>query len=250
MPTLAIIYKDKTQTPDLERISELLDGWKTLCLNGETFSLANLSGKLENKELHFVVYSKSLIRSSIQELIALRNCYPQVVIIYYHPYLRHRQFIGLSEAGVNHCIIGDCQEQTLIKALEKSWEDHWKRIQNSLLPVNIKDLSFRERKILEYIEDNHLRTCNTVSLANFLNISESHFRAVFKQSFGITFRNFKKKLFNYYESVLLFEKKLRPTDVSKLLNYKNFSGYSRAFKDRHGKPLSKVRAEYRNELIN
>ena len=250
MPTLAVIYKDKMQTSELEKIGEQLEGWYTLYLNGQTFSLTNLSGKLKNKELHFVVYSKSLIRSSIQELINIRNTYPQATIIYYYPYLRYRQFISLSEAGVHGCIIGDYQQDILINTLERFWEDHWKRIKNSILPVKRKELSFRERKILKYIEDNHLRTCNTESLADFLNISESYFRAIFKQSFGLSFRDFKKKLFNYYESILLFEKKLKPNKVCDLLNYKNLSGYSRAFKDRHGKPLSKMRAEYRSELSN
>ena len=248
LPTLAIICKDKPQTSDLEKIGKHLEGWQSLYMGGETLSLTNLSGKLKNKELHFIVYSKSLVLSSIQELINLRSCYPQAIIIYYHPHLRHRQFISLSEVGVNCCIIGDSQQHVLINTLQRFWEDHWKRINNSILPVKRKDLSFREKKILKYIEDNHLRTCNTASLADFLKISESHFRAIFKQNFGITFRDFKQRLFNSYESVLLFEKKLKPNEVCELLSYKNFSGYSRAFKDRHGKSLSKARAEYRSEL--
>jgi YesN/AraC family two-component response regulator len=248
LPALAIIYQGKTGIYDLEGIGEQLEGWETYYLNGETSFLADLNGKLADKELHFAVYSRNLIESSIQELRALRKSYPQVIIIYYHPHLRHRQFISLSEAGVNCCIIGESQQAILLNTLQGFWEDHWKRIHTSILPVKRRELSFRERKILGYIEDNHLRSCNTVSLASFLNISESHFRAIFKENFGLTFRNFKKRLFNYYESVLLFEMNLRPNEVCELLSYKNFSGYSRSFKDRHGKPLSKLRAEYRSEL--
>ena len=65
-------------------------------------------------------------------------------------------------------------------------------------------------------------------------MSESYFRKEFKKYFNLSFREFKARLMNHYESMLLFEKHLKPYHVSEILNYKNISSFSRSFKIRNG----------------
>jgi AraC-like DNA-binding protein len=105
-------------------------------------------------------------------------------------------------------------------------------------------LSKKAQQILKFVESRPLRECNTYSLALSLNISESHFRKEFKRHLKINFREFKKRLFAHYETVLLFEKKLKPGDIFKILDYKNISAFSRSFKMRHGDSWQSMVRDY------
>lgn len=216
----------------LEQFAKELNGWTVQAADSKKLLL---QGDLQDKQFHFYIFSKSLNNRTMQEIAELHHRHPHSIIIYYYSYIKHRQFIDLHEAGVQCCIVGENQQKTLIEALEKLWLHHWRRIPESFLPQKGQNLSARGRKILGYIERQDLTQCNIASLARYLEISGSHCRMEFKGNFGTSFREFKKKLFRHYESVLLFEYRLKPNEIYEILNYHHLSGYSRAFKARHGK---------------
>ena len=96
------------------------------------------------------------------------------------------------------------------------------------------DLNQVDPQILAYIEDHELSNCSIKSIADYLELSPSHFRSEFRKNFGLNFRDFKQKLFSHYEQVLLIKKGYKPKEVFKLLNYANLANLSRSFRNRHG----------------
>jgi len=199
---------------------------------------------LYENQFHFIVFSKAVNCKTIQDIKELHRQHPHTIIIYYYSYIKHRQFIDLYEAGVECCVIGEDQQSTLVEALNKLWLKHWRRIPDAILSKERERFCVRGKKILSYLESRQLKYCNIASLARHLGISESHCRMEFKNNFGTSFREFKKKLFKHYESVLLFEYKLKPHEIYEILNYHNLSGYSRAFKARHGESWRTTRHVY------
>lgn len=203
---------------------------------------------LQDGELHFLIFSKSLNPDTLHELQLIKKKMPLLQVLFYSPSLNNRQFARLYEAGITCCIIGENRLENLIQLLEELWERHWKRIPDSILRTNRSDLSARAKKILEYIENKPLRDFNINAIAHYLELSESHFRAEFKNTVGMSFREFKQKLFFHYESVLLFRNKLKPIEIFTTLDYKNLSAFSRSFKARHG--LSWRKFKYGSKELN
>ena len=250
MSSILVISENWKQTAEISEILDKFNGWSNFFIDPQNFTASELNEFLKESEFHFLVFAKNLDNQSIQELKSFHQNHPQTKIVYYYSLLKHDQFIKLDETGISCCIVGNHQQLVLQNVLNDLWEKHWKRIPDFLLPAKRDELSARTNRIIKFIENKQLKKCNLISIAEHLNISQNQCRTEFKRNIGIYFRDFKKRLFNHYESVLLFEKKFRPKEVCKLLNYKDLSGYSRAFKERHGKSLSKAKSEYRNELNN
>jgi AraC-like DNA-binding protein len=211
-----------------------LPNWEFYILQTVTESREQIERHIREKEIHFLVYESELTPAAATILSKFQHQYPFLSIIYYNSLLRDGEFNELHQAGISHCIIGESKEKNLIETLHRLWATHWKRIPNNIFESASKPLSGRAIHILRTIENKPLRECNTCSLAQSLDISESHFRKEFKRYFRINFREFKKRLLSHYESILLFDKKLKPGDVFSILDYKNISAFSRSFKMRHG----------------
>ncbi len=236
MPSVVIIPENQRDVNSFVNIRSNFSGWEIHVLPPRAAAVASIKSIFREKELHFLVYAKRINKDSLQELKTLHKVFPQVTIVYYCPYLNYCQFLYLYDCGVSSCVVGEEEPHKLMNRLGHLWRCHWKQIPDSFLAVPRDELSCRAGKVLTYIETYQLKHYNSASLAKFLGISKSHFRTEFRQEFGYSFREFKRKLFKHYESVLLFEYHLKPNEIYKYLNYRYLSGYSRAFKVRHGQP--------------
>jgi AraC-like DNA-binding protein len=234
MPTALVYYQGHSRIKELAGSLSDLNGWD-VCFNArENFPIQKLLNDFQECELHFLIYANALDIDSLNELYFIRKSCPFTFIIYYNSYLVNQQFLKLSEAGINACIIGSQRQNYLQELLQKLWQKHWKRIPDKIYPNCPKSLSSRARKVLTFIENKTLNHCQVKNIARYLEISPSHLRAEFKYNFGINFREFKQKLFAHYESVLLFNQNYKPTDVYRLFPYSNPANLSRSFKNRHG----------------
>lgn len=234
MSSLIIVRDRQHDADDHNVFMEELPNWDFYLLDNLTDSGEQIERHIREKEIHFLIYESAVNHNAAGILSGIQRRYPLLSIIYYNALLRDGEFNELHRAGISHCIVGESREQHLVTTLHQLWDSHWKRIPESIWDAKDLILSNRAIVILKRIESSPLRECNTYSLAQSLNISESHFRKEFKRHFKINFREFKKRLFAHYEMVLLFEKNLKPGNVFSILNYKNISAFSRSFKMRHG----------------
>jgi AraC-like DNA-binding protein len=243
LPTALICNEGQEKTKSLERTLTNLYGWH---VHSSLFSglLPHFRDEDNHEyDLHFIIFSKKLCAQTCKELHEVRKQMPFSFIIYYYRCLINSQFLLLAELEVNSCIIGIHRKNYLRELLPHLWLTHWKRIPEAIFPADSYLLPPRAKKILNYIENHSLDQFNLHTLAEYLHISESHFRAEFRHSFGINFRDFKQRLINHYESELLLTKDYTPKVVYKLLNYSNLSNLSRSFKKRHGDSWRKMRNE-------
>jgi AraC-like DNA-binding protein len=241
LPIALICNEGQGKTKGLERSLSDLYGW-----NVYSSLVRGLipSSKEENHnqfDLHFVIYAKKLNGDTCRELHEIRQNLPFSFIIYYYRCLLDKEFKLLTELEVNSCIIGIHRKNYLQELMPHLWHKHWKRIPDSIYPAEGSALAPRAKKILSYIEDHSLDQFNLQALSEHLHISQSHFRSEFRQNFGINFREFKQRLFNHYESILLLNKDYKPTIVYKLLNYSNLANLSRSFRKRHGDSWRNIR---------
>jgi len=243
LPTALICNEGQEKTKNLERSLTSLYGWHVRSSFFSGFLPSIVDDDKNEYDLHFIIFSKKLSAQTCKELHEVRQQMPFSFIIYYYRCLLNRQFLLLAELEVNSCIIGIHRKNYLRELLPHLWLTHWKRIPESIYPADTYLLSPRARKILSYIENHSLDHFNLHTLAKYLEISESHFRAEFRHSFGINFRDFKQRLINHYESELLLSNDYTPKTVYKLLNYSNLSNMSRSFKKRHGDSWRNMRNE-------
>jgi AraC-like DNA-binding protein len=247
LPIALVCNEGQGKTKGLERSLSGLHGWNIY--NSLVRGLYPPHSEKENNQfdLHFIIYSKKLSGDTCKELHEIRERMPFSFIIYYYRCLLNREFMLLSELEVNSCIIGIHRKNYLIELLPHLWLKHWKRIPDSIYPAEGSTLAPRAKKILSYIENHSLDLCNLQTLSEYLNLSQSHLRSEFRHNFGINFREFKQRLFNHYESVLLLNNDYKPNIVYKILNYSNLANLSRSFKKRHGDSWRNIRNE---DMVN
>lgn len=229
-----VIQNGNTLAQEQEEVLSQLAGWNIYFADNQKASLIELEQNIRNKEIHFLLFSTELGDEACVQLSKLHQTFPLLAIIYYYSQLKSGEFAELYNAGINYCIIGDARQIHLIKTLNQLWDKHWKRIPATLLSRAMHPLPQRAIEVLSFIENKPIRCYNSFDLAQFLNISESRFRAEFKRYFNLSFREFKQQLFHHYELLLLFDKKLKPGDIFGIFDYKNISAFSRSFRMRHG----------------
>ena len=241
MPIALICDEGQGKTKGLERYFSGLQGWKVHNSLFRGLLPPFVDNDKNQYDLHFIIYSRELDSDNCKEIYEIRKQMPFAFIIYYYRCLLDKQFMLLTELEVNSCIIGIHRKNYLSELLPHLWQKHWKRIPDSIYPSEASTLSPRAKKILTHIEDHALDQFNLQTLSGSLHISQSHFRAEFRHNFGINFREFKQRLFNHYESVLLLNNDYKPNIVYKLLNYSNLANLSRSFKKRHGDSWRNIR---------
>ena len=234
MPTAMICYNGKVHSKESLISLSSLNGWDIHLHNVQRDPIGKICSANSEFDLHFLVYSVNLDQKSIRDLQTIRKNNPWTFIIYYNSLLVNQQFLRLSELGINSCIVGVDRKKHLKEYIQKVWIEHWKRIPDQIYPNSDSNFPARAKKIKTYIENKPITDCSIKEIAMYLNISESHFRAEFKLHFGINFREFRQRLFNHYESVLMLSGNYKPADICKMLNYKYMANYSRSFKMRHG----------------
>ena len=232
----ALVCVEKNQHRVKELVPLLTDfqGWDIRVCYDDEVNLEQLQAFLDEIDFHFLIYSKPLEPATLEELKVIRKRYPFLFIIYYNSCLHNQQFLKLSELGINSCIIGIQRKNYLKENLTHFWQQHWKHVPEKIYARPYSSLSVRAKRILTFIENRSLSHCKINTIASYLNISASHFRAEFKNEFKINFREFKRRLFGHYEAILLLEKNYKPNEVYRILNYSNIANLSRSFKTRHG----------------
>jgi AraC-like DNA-binding protein len=241
LPIALICNEGQGKTKSLERSLSNLYGWNIYSSLVRGLLPPSIEKDNSQIDLHFIIYSKKLDVDTCKELHEIRQKMPFSFIIYYYSCLLDKQFMLLTELEVNSCIIGIHRKNYLRELLPHLWFKHWKRIPDSIYPADGSSLAPRAKKILTYIEDHALDQFNLQILSEYLQISQSHFRSEFRHNFGINFREFKQRLFNHYESVLLLNNDFKPNIVYKLLNYSNLANLSRSFRKRHGDSWRNIR---------
>ncbi len=234
MPTALVSSEGQGGTEELEKIVSSLKHWEIHRYDEVERSVQSLDMLLNQVDLHFLIYDKQLSKDSIQELDGIRKRMPFTSIVYYHSVLLNQQYLILAQFEVNACIIGKYRQRYLLELLPRLWDKHWKKIPAWIYSTDTSSLNPWASSVISFIENHTLNLCNLHDLSNHFNISKSHFRAEFRENLGINFREFKQNLFIHYETKLLVEKKYKPIDVYKLLNYSNLANFSRSFKSRHG----------------
>jgi AraC-like DNA-binding protein len=234
VPTVLIYGEDPKGTEELFSLFAGRKDWEIFnyeALKSATPGLLSISGSFD---FHFLIYSRKLDKQSIEDLGKIRQHLPFSEIIYYYGFLYDQQYLVLAEFALNACIIGMQRQRYLTELLPGLWEKHWKKIPQQLLSSKEKTEPTLAKQLIAYIENHTLDHCNINDLAAFVGLSHGQLRSEFISLFKINFRDFKQQLFTHYETKLLVEKKFKPNDVYRLLNYANLANFSRSFKSRHG----------------
>ncbi len=235
MSNLLVIHNQQPHILGINDILEQLPTWNIRYLSLETNSNSLIHDEVLQFNIQFIILVKEISAEILNTIKKIRNTNPLLSIIYYNSQIKNEEFAQLYLSGVNYCFVGDGRQLNLLKTLQKLWQNHWRRIPQGLLKNTDSELSERAKKTLDFMETQPIKNLSSNQLAKLLNISESHFRLEFKNQFNQNFRDFKQQLLFHYESILLFEKNLKPREIFDLLNYKNLSAFSRSFKSRHGK---------------
>lgn len=235
MSNLLVIHQNNNLIQEQEDVLNQLINWNIWFMDNNEVTVRDIDLLLKKQDIHFLIFSLEFDAEAAQNLLYLHNNHPLLQIIYYYTQLKSNEFTELAQVGIDYCIIGDTRQIHLIKKLKQLWNGHWRRIPGSLLPTEERNYTARLHQIIRFLETKPLRYLCTSELAKSLKISESHLRIEFKRFFNISFREYKQKLFQHYESILLLEKQIKPKQVYEVLNYKNISAFSRSFKSRHGK---------------
>jgi len=234
LSNLLVIDNSGASFMEQEEVLNQLQGWNISFSGNHHPSLSEFIQFVSDSDFYFLLYSQELRESSLKQLSALRRALPLIQIIFYNSQMKSEEFAHLYLAGVDYCIIGDARQFHLIKVLRELWQNHWKRIPLRIIPEKAFPLSPRNQMIINFIETHPVKHFTSNHIAEYLKISESHFRAEFKKAFLMSFREFKQKILYHYESKLLFERKLKPKAIFDVLDYKNISAFSRSFRARHG----------------
>jgi AraC-like DNA-binding protein len=230
-----VVQNGQVSTHDTEDVFNQLPDWNIHFHNLQQTSPQELAAQIRRNEIHFLLYSTELHGDAGGILSRLHQEFPLLYIIYYYSQLKSGEFAELYQAGINYCIVGDARQIHLIKSLNQLWDRHWRRIPAHVYGNGLHPFPERAVEILNFIEKKPIRYFNSLDIAGHLNISESRFRTEFKRFFNVNFREFKQQLYAHYESVLIFDKKLKPKEIFNILDYKNISAFSRSFRMRHGK---------------
>ena len=234
MSAILVYYDNNNQLDELKQVFNEFSNWKFLYFQAKNSNFEDLEKCIISEEINFFICTKVFSQNIAKSLYYLHAHYPLLTIIYFNSFLSDNEFSEFFRAGVKYCIIGEKRQVNLHNTLHKLIDNHWKRIPENILKYDRNAFPERARIILKYIETTPIKKCNTENIAEFLEISQSHFRKEFRTFFGINFREFKQRLLSHYEDVLLFDKNLKPGHIYKLLDYKNLSAFSRSFKARHG----------------
>lgn len=234
MSAIAIYYEHKSQLAELQEVFAEIKGWEFSYLQADECTLGQLEDVIVGKVIDFLIWTTPFSKTIAKNLYYLSTQNPLLTIIYFNSILKNSEFSEFFRAGVKYCFIGERRQSNLHEALQNLISGHWKKIPQDLIPQNSKDLPDRVHNILNFIEATPIKNCNSENIARHLNISQSHFRKEFRYYFGINFREYKQRLLQHYEDVLLFDKNLKPGHIYKVLDYKNLSAFSRSFKSRHG----------------
>lgn len=235
MSNLLILHNNGLVLPFKEDILNQFTDWHIEYFSGSQLNQKVFLKNILEKEIHFLLFAGEFDQYTLDTLSQVHKRFPLLTIIYYFSQMKNEEFARLYKAGVNYCIVGDARQINLIKTLQKLWAEHWRRIPPNLLPAERNSLPPEAIRILHDIETKPLKKISAGKFAQEFNVSENQFRADFKKLFGQSFRDFKQNLIHHYETLLLLKKKLKPSQVYDILNYKNVSAFSRSFKTRHGK---------------
>jgi len=234
LSSLLVVQNSQTSKFDQEEIYNQFITWNIQSVDVLQASSSELEQRIIKHESHFLLFAVELNDDAFLQLSYIHHKFPLLNIIYYYSQLKNWEFAELYKAGINYCIIGDARQIHLIRTLNQLWDKHWRRIPSHLYENGLHPLPKRALSILNFIENQPIRYFNSIDLALHLSISESRFRSEFKRFFNVSFRDFKQALFSHYETVLLFEKNLKPKEIFGILDYKNISAFSRSFRSRHG----------------
>ncbi len=235
MSNLLVIHNQQPHTLGINDILDQLPTWNIRYIHLDTTPITLVHNEVQQFNIQYIVLVKEISDDILAIIKKIRSGNPLLSIIYYNSQIKNEEFAQLYLSGVNYCFIGDGRQLNLLKTLKNLWQNHWRRIPQDLLKNSESELSERAKTTLEFMETQPIKNLSSNQLAKLLNISESHFRLEFKNQFNQNFRDFKQQLLFHYESILLFEKNLKPREIFNLLNYKNLSAFSRSFKSRHGK---------------
>ena len=235
MSNLLVIHNQPSSELGINDILERFPSWNIHYLHLSEDKSRAVHSKILQYNIQFIIIVKVISEEILTITKTIRSSNPLISIIYYNSQIKNEEFAQLYLSGVNYCFIGDGRQLNLLKTLQQLWQNHWRRIPQGLLKITESELSDRAKKTLYLMETQPVKNLSSNQLAKLLDISESHFRLEFKNQFNQNFRDFKQQLLFHYESILLFEKKLKPREIFTLLNYKNLSAFSRSFKSRHGK---------------
>lgn len=240
MSSLLVLQNTHSLANEESDLLDQLARWEIHFLNDHQLSAGQITRLIKTNEILFLLFSREWQTESRALMAELRRAHPLMAIIYYYPQLRSGEFAELYNAGFEYCIVGDSRQINLIKTLNQLWETHWRRIPQQMLSQRDEYNPKRMKQILNFIEKKPIKMINAKNIAEALHISEGQFRAEFKKYFTRSFREFKQDLLRHYETILLFDKKLKPKDIFEDLDYKNISAFSRSFKSRHGRSWQEI----------
>ena len=239
---LVIVNSNDPFNEEIDFSSQLVD-WNVSLVHDTALSLIKLKHYIQQKEIYFLLFSRKWESGYLEQVHKICKDNPLLHIIYYSAQLKDLEFAELYLAGIDYCIIGDARQINLIRTLGKLWDEHWRRVPDYLIATAVEQNALWLDITLDFIEKKPIKMFNVRTLSEHLQISENQFRLEFKHQFGKSFRAFKQELFQHYEDILLFDKKLKPKEVFRYLNYKNLSAFSRSFKMRHGRSWQDCRRE-------
>lgn len=240
MSALLVYYEQKDELDDIAVVLRELNGWDFHYYEYKQDSYLEIDNLISQNDIPFLVCTKDFSSHLSRNLFHFSTQHPLLTILYFSPVLKNGEFNEIYQSGIKYCFIGERRQSNLQKTLIRLSEGYWKIIPDSIYKYDYKSLPPKAKRVLRFIEKTSMKKCNTETIAGHLRISQSHFRKEFRCYFGINFREFKQRLLNHYEDILLFEKNLKPGDIYQVLDYKNLSAFSRSFKSRHGSSWQKL----------
>ncbi len=243
MSNLLMIVNSNDPFEEEIDFSSQLEDWNISLVHDSALSKIELKQYIQQEEIYFLLFSRKWESDYLEQIHKICDDNPLLHTIYYSAQLKDLEFAEMYLAGIDFCIIGDARQINLIRTLKRLWNKHWRRVPDYLIATAVEQNALLLDMTLNFIEKKPIKMFNVRTLSEHLKISENQFRIEFKQQFGKSFRSFKQELFQHYEDILLFDKKLKPKEVYRYLNYKNLSAFSRSFKMRHGRSWQDCRRD-------
>ena len=234
MSNLLVIVNSNDPYEEIDFSGQLTD-WNINVVHDSFLSRIKLKQYIQQEEIYFLLFSLKWESSYLEQVHKICKDNPLLHVIYYSAQLKDLEFAELYLAGIEYCIIGDARQINLTRTLARLWDEHWRRVPDYLITTAVEQNALWLDTTLNFIEKKPIKMFNVRTLSEHLQVPETQFRLEFKRQFGKSFRSFKQELFQHYEDILLFNKKLKPKEVYRYLNYKNLSAFSRSFKMRHGR---------------
>ncbi len=246
MPSLLVYYSSQEQLDDIQKVLRGVDGWDIHYAQETATPFDQLNNWIRHDEIQYLICTVNMNPELAERLRMLRYRHPMLTTIYYNEALRQNDFLDFAEAGVGKVFLGQERHIQLTDTLEEEARNHWRRIPSHFAGIDRQNLPPRAERILRFMERAPIRRITIEDIAENIRISPSHLRKEFKQYFKLNFREFKQQLLSHYETILLFEKKLKPGQIFELFDYKNLSAFSRSFKARHGVTWQKFKRKNRD----